>query len=58
MAEYHKRRWSMEFYGLVSFYLQFVKDFSTLATPLTEVIKKNVGFKWGVEQEKVFQLIK
>ena len=29
-----------------------------MAAPLIEVIKKNVGFKWGEEQEKAFQLIK
>ena len=35
-----------------------MKDFRTLAAPLTEVIKKDVGFKWGESQEKAFQIIK
>jgi hypothetical protein len=46
------------FHGLASFYRRFVKDFSTLVTPLTEAIKKNVGFKWGEKQERAFQLVK
>jgi hypothetical protein len=39
------------FHGLASFYRQFVKDFITLATPLTEIVKKFEGFKWGSEQD-------
>jgi len=41
------------FHGLASFYRRFVKDFNTIATPLNEVVKKSVGFKWGKEQELV-----
>ena len=43
---------------MASFYRRFIKDFSTIATPLTEVIKKMVGFKWGIEQEDAFKLLK
>ena len=37
------------FHGLTNFYRRFKKDFSSITTRLTEVIKKNVGFKWGDE---------
>jgi hypothetical protein len=35
-----------------------VKDFSTIAAPLTEIVKKSVGFKWNDEQDKTFNLLK
>ena len=46
------------FHGLASFFWWFVKDFSTMATPLTEIIKKNVGFHWGNDKENAFVVIK
>ncbi|RVW19408.1 Transposon Ty3-G Gag-Pol polyprotein [Vitis vinifera] len=46
------------FHGLAGFYRRFVKDFSTLAAPLTEIVKKSVGFKWGSEQDRAFIEIK
>ena len=46
------------FHGLASLYRRFVKDFSSIAAPLTKVIKKSIGFKWAEEQKKAFQLLK
>ena len=46
------------FHGLTSFYHRFVKNFSTLAAPLIEIVKKYVGFKWGSEQDRAFIEIK
>jgi len=46
------------FHGLASFYRRFVKDFSMIASPLTEIIKKSIGFKWGEEQESAISLLK
>ena len=46
------------FHGLVGFYRRFVPNFSTIAAPLTEIIKKNIGFKWGEAQEKAFNALK
>jgi hypothetical protein len=46
------------FHGLASFYRQFAKDFSTLAAPLIEIVKKSMGFKWGSEQDRAFIEIK
>ena len=46
------------FHGLASFYRRFVRDFSTIAAPLNEIIKKNVGFRWEKEQENAFNTLK
>jgi len=46
------------FHGLTSFYRRFVRDFSTLVTPLGKVVKKHVRFKWKEKQEQVFVALK
>ncbi|WVZ63729.1 hypothetical protein U9M48_013337 [Paspalum notatum var. saurae] len=36
----------------------FVKDFSTLAAPLTNLTKKDVSFKWGHDEDQSFHTLK
>jgi len=43
---------------LTSFYKYFAKDFCTLATDLTKIVKKSFGFKWKIEQDNAFNLLK
>ncbi len=35
-----------------------MKDFSTKAAPLNELIKKNVKFEWGEKQQEAFEKLK
>ncbi|RDX96887.1 Retrovirus-related Pol polyprotein from transposon gypsy, partial [Mucuna pruriens] len=46
------------FHRLASFYKRFVKDFSTIISPLNEIFKKSVGFKLEESQERAFQALK
>jgi len=43
------------FLGLVGYYQRFVKDFSKIASPLTNPLKKANKFKWTEKYEKAFQ---
>ena len=43
---------------MASFYRRFVPKFSTLASPLNELVKKDVSFNWGEKQESAFQQLK
>ncbi|UYV72153.1 hypothetical protein LAZ67_9001970 [Cordylochernes scorpioides] len=46
------------FLGMCSYYRKFIKDFSKIADPLTNLIKKSVSFTWTERQEKAFQTLK
>ena len=46
------------FHGLANFYRRFVPNFSTIASPLNELVKKDISFEWGERQQKAFDDIK
>ena len=46
------------FLGLAGFYRRFVKDFSTIASPLHALSKKNAPFVWGTSQDIAFNELK
>jgi hypothetical protein len=39
------------------FYRRFVRDFSTIAAPLNDLMKKGVLFHWGAAQDQAFHII-
>ncbi|GJY84961.1 putative reverse transcriptase domain-containing protein [Tanacetum coccineum] len=53
---------TVKFLGYVidssGYYRRFIKGFSKIAKPMTELTQKNQKFDWGEEQEEAFQLLK
>ena len=46
------------FLGLAGFYRRFVKDFSKIALPLTELTHDKAPWQWGEKQQKAFDHLK
>ena len=46
------------FLGLVGFYRKYIKDYSKIAAPLTDLTKKEVQFQWTDACEGAFQALK
>jgi hypothetical protein len=45
------------FLGLAGFYRCFVRDFSIIAAPLNDLMKKGVPFYWGAAREHSFNIL-
>jgi hypothetical protein len=46
------------FLGLAGYYRRFIPDFSRIAKPMTELLKKGVKFVWSEECEKAFHALR
>ena len=47
-----------KFLGLAKYYIQFVKEFTSVAKPLHEITRKDVKWSWEERQWKVFEELK
>jgi hypothetical protein len=48
----------LSFLGLVGYYRRFIPDFSRIAKPMTELVKKGVKFVWSEACEKAFHTLR
>lgn len=46
------------FVGLCSYYRQYISNFSHIASPLTQLTKKNVKFNWDQSCQAAFEILK
>ena len=47
-----------QFLGLVEYYRRFISDFSKIAKPLTELLKKSEPFKWVLAQQQALETLR
>lgn len=47
-----------QFLGLAGYYRRFIPNFSKIAKPLTELLKKDVAFRWETAQDEAFTYLR
>jgi len=60
------RAWTMpekvvdvqSFMGFANFYRRFIKDFSKIAKPLTDLTKKGIKWRWTLSCQEAFDTLK
>ncbi len=46
------------FLGLAGYYRKFIRRFSHICSPITELLKNDTPYEWTIEREKCFKLLK
>ncbi|KMQ90497.1 hypothetical protein RF55_6956 [Lasius niger] len=46
------------FLGMVTYYVRFIPNISTITAPLRQLLKKNATFKWTAQCEATFIMLK
>jgi hypothetical protein len=46
------------FLSLAGYYRRFIPNFSKIAKPITDLLKKEEKFVWNAERDEVFQTLK
>ena len=46
------------FLGLAGYYRRFIPDFSRIAKPMTELLRKDVKFKWDAKCDEAFHTLR
>jgi len=47
-----------KFLGFCNFYRKFIKDYAKIASPINQLVKKNMRFIWMEEAQKAFNKLK